>query len=101
MPEGSQGVSLPREKLGSPSTWSKRERELQAIHTDFIFCLHDSDPHGDISSINLLATLSNSFLVLCSESMPTVLKMLQWACGRDIVRIFDFQALGIGHLVAE
>lgn len=53
MPEQSQG-----EKLGSHyqernwgpqhSKGEERERELQSIHSDFNFCIHDSDPYGDM-----------------------------------------------------
>lgn len=43
-------------ETGVPSTQRERERELQCIHTDFNFCIHDSDPYGDVYFINKFIT---------------------------------------------
>lgn len=71
MPEWSKGRSW--EGKG------KEEGELWAVTTGSIFFVNGNYPYSDISSMNsyLLAILSNSFLVVCSElANSAVLKML-------------------------
>lgn len=72
-PRREVGISLPREKLGSPALKGK---ENYNPYTPILIFASMIVIHMVmfISSINLLPTLSNSFLVSHSEWMPTVLK---------------------------
>lgn len=74
-PRREVGVSLPREKLGSPALKGRGKENYNPYTLILIFAsmivIHMV---MFISSINLLPTLSNSFLVSHSEWMPTVLK---------------------------